>query len=296
VHKGAKMSNGIKDRKPLLVAFTAACVVWSMILLVQAAPQTAQPEVTRQVSQGTLYTSRSTSAGRPLSCEPLVRVDVLGPDIGAVDTTYAFVGVVSPVTATSPITYSWEAVGQDPVVRPGGSVTDAIEFTWEVTGVKLVTVTVANDCEGTQTDSHSIALGPRKPLYLPFVVRNYFNDPYEPNDTFDEAHGPLVSGQAYISYIPDENDPDDLYFAVVGATAPLRVWLTVPAALDLDLYVYNEEHSRVSMSNVAGKGVDEALSFTPAEAGTYFIRIYPFAGWSMSSPYTLLATFDAAGN
>jgi hypothetical protein len=290
------MSNGIKDRKPLLVAFAAACAVWSMILLVRAGPQTAQPDVARPVSKGTLSTGRSTGAGKPLSCEPLVHVDVLGPDIGAVDTTYAFVGVVSPVTATPPITYSWEAIGQDPVVRPDGGVTDAIEFTWEVTGVKLVTVTVANDCEGTQTDSHSIALGPRKPLYLPFVVRNYFNDPYEPNDTFDEAHGPLVSGQAYVSYIPDENDPDDFYHVVAAATTPLQVWLTVPAALDLDLYVYNTDHSRVAWSNVSGKGVDEALSFTPPEAGTYFIRVYPFDGWSMSSPYTLLATFEVAGN
>jgi hypothetical protein len=290
------MSNGIKDRKPLLVAFTAACVVWSMILLVRAAPQTAQPDVTRQVSRGTLSTGRSTAAVKPLSCEPLVHVEIDGPAIGAVDTAYAFVGAVSPVTATSPITYSWKAVGQDPVVRPGGSATDTIEFTWEVTGVKLVTVTVANDCEGAQTGSHSITLGPRKPLYVPFVARSYFNDPYEPNDSIDEAHGPLVSGQAYTSYIPDENDPDDFYFAVAGATAPLRVWLTVPAALDLDLYVYDADHKTVSSSNVNGKGVDEALSFTPAEAGTFFIRVYPFAGWSMSSPYTLLATFDAAGN
>jgi hypothetical protein len=290
------MSKGIKDRKPFLAGLAVACVAWSMILLVRAAPPPAQLEVTREVSNGTLSTRRSIDAVKPLPCEPLAHVEVHGPEIGAVDTAYAFVGVVDPVTATLPITYSWEAVGQDPVVRPDGVATDTIEFTWEVTGVKSVTVTVANDCGGTQTDSRTITIGPRKPLYLPFVVRDYFNDSYEPNDSIDEAHGPLVSGQAYTSYIPDANDPDDFYFAVVAATASLRVWLTVPAALDLDLYVYDADHKVVSSSNVSGKGVDEALSFTPTEAGTFFIRVYPFAGWSMSSPYTLLATFDAAGN
>lgn len=290
------MSNGIKDRKPLLVAVVSACVAWTMVLLVRAAPQATQPDVTRQVSKATPPTDLRRGALRPLSCEPLAGVDILGPETGVVDTTYAFLGVVSPITATLPITYSWKAAGQVPVVRPGGGATNTIEFAWEVTGTKLVTVTVANDCVGTQSDHHSVTIGPRQPLYLPFIVREYFNDPYEPNDSIDEAYGPLISGEEYTSFIPSEDDPDDFYYVAASATAPVRVHLTVPAALDLDLYVYDADRTLVSWSNVTGKGVDEALSFTPTEAGTFYIRVYPFVGWSTSSPYTLRATFDVVTN
>jgi hypothetical protein len=290
------MSERIKDQKLFLAALVFGCVAWSMILLVRAAPPTAQSDANRDVSRATLPSDPSSGALKPLSCEPVASVELLGPEAGVVDADYTFLGTVSPPTATLPITYSWEAVGQVPVVRSGGGVTDAIEFAWGVTGTKLVTVTVTNDCVGTQLDFHSIALGPRKSLYLPFVMRAYFNDPHEPNDSIDEAHGPLVSERDYTSYIPDENDPDDFFYAVVAATGRLRVWLTVPAALDLDLYVYDEDRKLVSWSNVTGKGVDEAVNFTPAEEGTYFIRVYPFDGWSMSSPYTLRATFDVAGN
>jgi hypothetical protein len=285
------MKEDMKNATPLLIAFGVLCLLWSVIRVVQAAPLTVQPDVTRKASRGTLLIGHGTSAEKPLACEPVAEVEVRGPETGATGFGYAFIGVVSPVTASMPITYIWRADDQALVEPREGGVEDTIEFTWEVTGVKSVTLTVSDTCGTTQSDSHDILIEPSKRQHLPFVARNIFKDPYEPNDTFDEAHGPLVPGQAYFSYIPDDTDPSDFYYVVSAATAPLRVWLTVPSALDLDLYVYNEARELVSWSNVSGKGINEALRFTPAVAGTYFIRVYPYDGWSMSSPYTLVATF-----
>ena len=51
---------------------------------------------------------------------PLTSVDLSGPTNGLVTGSYSFVAVVSPITATQPISYLWQATEQSPVTRTGG--------------------------------------------------------------------------------------------------------------------------------------------------------------------------------
>ena len=59
-------------------------------------------------------------------------------------TPFTFTANVLPANATQPITYSWQATGQTPVVQPGGGLSAQQIFTWNVMGPQVVTVTATN--------------------------------------------------------------------------------------------------------------------------------------------------------
>ncbi len=101
---------------------------------------------------------------------PLTGVVINGPTSGIVSAAYIFTATVSPITATVPITYVWEATGQTPVTNTASlTLTDTITFTWSTPGPKTITVTAANGA-GMVSDSHVITLAEFR-LYLPLVRR-----------------------------------------------------------------------------------------------------------------------------
>jgi len=81
---------------------------------------------------------------------------IAGPSTGTISRTYTFTASSMPLTATLPITYSWEATGQEPFVLTGG-ITQAVTYTWTTTGVKLITVTAQNPVNWV-TGTHSITI------------------------------------------------------------------------------------------------------------------------------------------
>lgn len=66
-----------------------------------------------------------------------------GPTGCTVGIPCPLVATALPITATLPITYTWEATGQAPVTHVG-SYLDAISFTWNITGPQLITLTATN--------------------------------------------------------------------------------------------------------------------------------------------------------
>jgi len=90
-----------------------------------------------------------------VSCVEISSVTIAGPTKGITGTPYVFIAAVAPSTATLPITYTWQATGQTPVVHVSG-LSDAATFTWTVTGTQVVTVTAANACGVTVSDTHVI--------------------------------------------------------------------------------------------------------------------------------------------
>ncbi len=89
-------------------------------------------------------------AGQPTT------VTIGGPTAGMVNTTYTFTATVSPVTATLPITYVWQAIEQPPITSTSG-LSHTIPFTWNTTGTKAITVTAMNT-QGTATGTHVITI------------------------------------------------------------------------------------------------------------------------------------------
>ena len=87
-----------------------------------------------------------------------VNVTFDGPTLGLTGTAHTFTANVLPVTVTLPITYVWQATGYEPITRANtmrGS--DAISFTWDVTGTRTITVTALNSL-GIATGTYSITL------------------------------------------------------------------------------------------------------------------------------------------
>ncbi|HTP07927.1 MAG TPA: plastocyanin/azurin family copper-binding protein [Anaerolineae bacterium] len=105
------------------------------------------------------------------SSEPPAVVSIDGPIEGAIDTAYTFTATVSPITATLPITYSWQADGQSPITHIGGDLSDTVVFTWTLgtTGTQLITATATNE-GGTAIGTHYIIFNAVR-VYLPLIMR-----------------------------------------------------------------------------------------------------------------------------
>ena len=79
-----------------------------------------------------------------------------GPTSGYLWTEYAFTATTSPISATAPITYVWEATGQ-PVVTHTSELSDTMSFIWATGGQQVITVTAAN-AWNTVTDTHTVSI------------------------------------------------------------------------------------------------------------------------------------------
>jgi hypothetical protein len=161
----------------------------------------------------------------------------------------------------------------------------------------VYTVTNVNLDQATVVITYVRGIPARKALnYLPLVVYEYpYWDTYEPNDTRVQAYGPLVSGQAYTSYIYSAADRMDYYSTTI--TAPgnsIVVDLTVPACCDYDLYLYDSlTGNYVAAANYMGLGLDEHMVYTTPQVGvTYYILVYsPYRHHSRTTPYYLKPVF-----
>ncbi len=90
-------------------------------------------------------------------CAPPEGVEIAGPLTGAIDTEYTFTATVTPVMATLPVAYRWEADGLAPVEHESGGLTDSATFSWAGGGSRAITVTAGN-CAGTVTGTYAITL------------------------------------------------------------------------------------------------------------------------------------------
>lgn len=98
----------------------------------------------------------------------LENVSLVGPTTGLVNSPYTFLANVQPVTTTLPVTYTWQATDQGPVIKTN-TFRDEVSFTWSQSGTKTITVT-ANNKEGILVqDTHAIFIDLRH-VYLPVVT------------------------------------------------------------------------------------------------------------------------------
>lgn len=79
-----------------------------------------------------------------------------GPTEGQVGEEYTFSADVSPINASEPITYIWEATGQIPITHTGG-VNDVVALSWMEEGTKTITVTALNP-GSVVADTHIVSV------------------------------------------------------------------------------------------------------------------------------------------
>jgi alkaline phosphatase D len=105
---------------------------------------------------------------------PLEAISIDGPTTGTINTAYTFTATVGPVSATTPITYFWQASGQIPVTQTSG-LSDAASFSWPITGTESITV-VANNGGPPVSSTRAITITAdrvwKEKIYLPLVLKN----------------------------------------------------------------------------------------------------------------------------
>jgi len=145
--------------------------------LVSVTVQTAAGAVAMDT---TVVTATGSSGGSDVAsdtttiiCTAPTGVSIAGPTTATVGSGVTFTATASPPEATTPITYTWEATGLASKVHTGGGVSDVIQFTWNLTGTKRITVTAVNACGSRSKFRDIIVESGRKYIYLPLVLRNY---------------------------------------------------------------------------------------------------------------------------
>jgi streptogramin lyase/uncharacterized protein YegL len=103
-----------------------------------------------------------------------------GPATGSINTTYTYTATVLPQeyagTVGWPITYTWEATGQEtkPYTSTANiSSTHTVTFAWSSASpaTKTITVTVADGSGSPVSDNHETVITAHN-IYLPLVIRN----------------------------------------------------------------------------------------------------------------------------
>lgn len=120
----------------------------------------------------------------------------------------------------------------------------------------------------------------------------YWTDTYEPNDTFEQAYGPLHSGITYYSYIWTEEDLD-YYWLQVRSLEPIVAVLIGPPPVDYDLYLFDGGYQRVARSEEIGSR--ERIEYPPEGVGDYYLLVRSYRGSSRYQPYSLVVTFGEIG-
>ena len=140
-----------------------------------------------------------------------------------------------------------------------------------------------------------------RPRYLPLLLRLFAvptptptpvpGDPYEPNDSFDQAWGALNSGQDYRALIYAPSDMDDFYWFDMPQARAIQVDLwDIPANNNYHLYLYNAGRTLVGYSGNAGNAPEEIRSGV-LPAGRYYVRVQRIAGHSATQQYGLRAVY-----
>ena len=120
---------------------------------------------------------------------------------------------------------------------------------------------------------------------LDFLVS--VNDTYEPNDSFEQAYGPLQAGREYSSYIMPGESKDYYCLDLPQGCRTLRVLLAgIPQGCDYDLYVYGADRGLLAFSNRGGNSDDEVVIQDPA-AGRCYLEVRSWSGSSAESAYRL---------
>jgi hypothetical protein len=100
-----------------------------------------------------------------------------GPALGIINVSYTFTATVTPITATTPITYVWQVTGLPTQTHTGRGGSDTATFTWPsgATGLKTITVSASNRV-GIAHGSKNIIISETPIIfnhwgYLPAVLR-----------------------------------------------------------------------------------------------------------------------------
>lgn len=119
----------------------------------------------------------------------------------------------------------------------------------------------------------------------------FFGDSYEPNDTFEQAYGPVSFNKQYNSFIKDATDVD-FYKLNVGRNSKVIVYLEdIPDNANYELEAYNVQRILIASTSEARQKFKK-LAFNALEPGTYYVLVVARYGYSPEQAYSI--TFDTS--
>jgi len=104
------------------------------------------------------------------------------------------------------------------------------------------------------------------------------DDPYEPNDVYAEAYGPLVPEATYEAYIWPAGDLDYFYFEMPGTGLLEIVFRKEASDIEYGLTVYDQDHDYVTGLFIAPQGHVGTVQET-VDPGVYYLVIRTWEGW-----------------
>lgn len=114
-------------------------------------------------------------------------------------------------------------------------------------------------------------------------------DPYEPNNWFDEAFGPVDFGKKYQALISDQHDGDCFYFIPKNNGILDARLFDLPA--DYDLFLFDISENLIAFSQ-NGKLEDENVECYVTAWKKYYVMVSPCASCNTESCYSLELTLD----
>lgn len=190
---------------------------------------------------------------------PPASVIISGPGEGYTGQTYDFMAAVEPPTTTLPLTYTWEATGQEPIIHTAG-LTDTVSYTWEIAGDQHITVTAGN-ASGSVMDTHLITLAsiPNEfNTFLPCALRAC-------QITFSDDFSDPNSGWAII----DETDYSMEYYMGHYRMSLSEGWIAW-SLLDFGVSDYRVEVDVLPVISLDG---GMGIFFSATEDGFYLFEI-----------------------
>lgn len=198
---------------------------------------------------------------------PPTSVAISGISDGLFYTDYTFTAQVSPLTATQPITYSWTATGQEPIIHVGGA-KDSVSFNWDTGGSKTVSVTATNSA-GTISSLSNINIAACSPIEDVQLLQLPMGELYDNQTIFLQAK----AGSGTIPYtyqwsLDGQPDSGNLsFFALSNPTAGIH---QIDLTLSNDCSTVTLSRSLLIHTSLANQ-TDLSLSTAvvqPAQAGS----------------------------
>jgi hypothetical protein len=110
---------------------------------------------------------------------------------------------------------------------------------------------------------------------------------HEPNDSYGDANGPLVSGLTYFGTFYGAADLDDYFYFDLSTAGGAELFLShIPAGHNYDLLLIDSTGDTKGYSGNTGNS-DEHIPRTSLAAGRYYIRVYNRSGTGSTQSYHL---------
>ncbi len=225
-----------------------------------------------------------------------------GPTTGLISRPYTFTATINPITATQPITYVWQAIGQPAITNTDG-LSSTVVFTWITPGMQTITVTATN-AAGTVTGTQVITIiAPPTSVTITGATTAVVNTVY----TFTATVSPVTATQP-ITYVwqatgqPPVTSADGLsntvaFIWIAPGTQAITVTATNAGGTVAGTHVisiYTPAQASFSASPLSGVA-PMTVVFTNTSSGDFTASLWDFGDNATSTLTNPTHTYTTAG-